>query len=47
MRTRSFSVFAAVNEKGHAGEALRVAHERPLYREFLARLGSLLILRSR
>jgi len=31
-------VFVAVNEKGQAGEALRVNHERPLYREFLARL---------
>jgi transposase len=27
-----------VNEKGHAGEALRVAHDRQIYREFLARL---------
>jgi len=32
-----FSVFVAVNEKGHAGEALRVAHDRQLYREFLTR----------
>jgi transposase len=31
-------VFVAVNEKGHAGEALRVAHDRQLYREFLTRL---------
>jgi len=31
-------VFVAVNEKGQAGEALRVAHDRQLYREFLARL---------
>jgi hypothetical protein len=31
-------VFVAVNEKGHAGEALRVAHDRELYREFLSRL---------
>lgn len=27
-----------MNEKGEAGEALRVAHERELYRAFLARL---------
>jgi len=31
-------VFVAVNEKGQAGEALRVAHDRQLCREFLARL---------
>src|SRR6266403_2222920 len=35
---KKFSVFVAVNEKGQAGEALRVAHDRMLYREFLARL---------
>ena len=35
---KKFSVFVAVNEKGHAGEALRVAHDRHLYRKFLARL---------
>ena len=35
---KKFSVFVAVNEKGQAGEALRVNHERPIYREFLARL---------
>jgi transposase len=35
---KKFSVFVAVNEKGHAGEALRVAHDRELYREFLRRL---------
>jgi transposase len=34
---RNFSVFIA-GRKGHAGEALRVAHDRQLYREFLARL---------
>jgi hypothetical protein len=34
--TRSFSVFVAVNERGHAGEALRVGHDRQLYQEFLA-----------
>ena len=38
MRTRKFFVVVAVNEKGHAGEALRVAHDRQLYGEFLARL---------
>ena len=37
---KSFSVFVAVNEKGHAGEALRVAHDRTLLRAFLARLPS-------
>src|SRR5262249_4708004 len=35
---KKFSVFVAVNEKGHAGDALRVLHDRQLYREFLARL---------
>src|SRR5882724_1871596 len=35
---KKYSVFVAVNEKGQAGEALRVAHDRQLYREFLARL---------
>ena len=35
---KQFSVFVAVNEKGHAGEAVRVPHERRLYREFLTRL---------
>ena len=35
---KKYSVFVAVNEKGHAGEALRVAHNRQLYREFLTRL---------
>ena len=35
---KKFSVFVAVNEKGQAGEALRVAHDRQLYRKFLARL---------
>lgn len=35
---KKFSVFVAVNEKGHAGEAMRVAHDRELYREFLSRL---------
>ena len=31
-------MFVAVNEKGQAGEALRVMHDRQLYREFLSRL---------
>jgi hypothetical protein len=35
---KKVSVFVAVNEKGQAGEAVRMAHDRPLYREFLARL---------
>lgn len=35
---KKFSVFVAVNEKGQAGEALRVTHDRQHYREFLARL---------
>jgi transposase len=35
---KKFSVFVAVNEKGHAGEAFRVGHDRALFREFLARL---------
>jgi transposase len=35
---KKFSVFVAVNEKGHAGEALRVPHDQQLYREFLGRL---------
>ena len=35
---KQFSVFVAVNEKGQAGEALHVPHDRPLFREFLARL---------
>src|SRR5216683_4639655 len=35
---KKFSVFVAVNEKGQAGEALRVMRDRQLYREFLARL---------
>jgi transposase len=34
---KKFLVFA-VNEKGHAGDALRVVHDRQLYRAFLARL---------
>jgi transposase len=35
---KKFSVFVAVDEKGKVGEAVRVAHDRQLYREFLARL---------
>jgi transposase len=35
---KRFSVFVCVNEKGHAGEASRVPHDRDGYREFLARL---------
>lgn len=32
---KKFSVFVAVDEKGHAGEAVRIAHDREAYREFL------------
>ncbi|HEX9155923.1 MAG TPA: IS110 family transposase [Nitrospira sp.] len=35
---KKFSVFVAVNEKGQAGEAIRVLHDRELYRKFLAQL---------
>ena len=35
---KKFSVFVAVNEKGQAGQALRLEHDRQLYREFLSRL---------
>jgi len=35
---KKFSVFGAVDEKGQAGEALRVAHNRQVHREFLGRL---------
>jgi len=35
---KKFSVFVAVNVKGQASEALRVTHDRELYREFLSRL---------
>lgn len=35
---KKFSVFVAVNEKGQTGEAMRVAHDRDIYRKFLARL---------
>jgi len=35
---KQFSVFVAVDEKGHAGEAVRVPHDKGLYREFLSRL---------
>ena len=35
---KKFSVFVAVNERGQAGQALRVMHDRQLYREFLSRL---------
>ena len=31
---KKFSVFVAVNEKGQAGEAVRVPHDRQVYREF-------------
>jgi hypothetical protein len=32
---KKFSVFVAVNEKGQAGEAIRLEHDCRLYREFL------------
>jgi hypothetical protein len=35
---KRFSVFVVVNEKGQAGEAIRVEHDRRLYREFLSQL---------
>src|SRR6266481_2700067 len=35
---KKFSVFVAVNEKGQAGEAIRVEHDGRLYREFLSQL---------
>ena len=35
---KKYSVFVAVNERGQAGEAFRVMHDRQLYREFLAQL---------
>src|SRR3974377_1367051 len=35
---KKFSVFVAVNEKGKAGEPVRVVHDRQLYRECLGRL---------
>src|SRR5258707_4764581 len=35
---KKFFVLVAVNERGQAGEALRVAHDRDVYREFLGRL---------
>jgi len=40
---KKFSVFVAVNEKGRAGEALRVDYDRRLYRE-LARLPNRLVI---
>ena len=36
---KKFSV-VAVNEKGHAGEAIRAAHDREVYREFLGETAS-------
>ena len=35
---KKFSVFVAVDEKGRTGEAVRVVHDRQLFREFLKRL---------
>jgi hypothetical protein len=36
---KKFSVFVAVNEKGQAGEALRVAHDRVPYQTLLSMAG--------
>lgn len=35
---KRYSVFVAVNEQGQAGRAVRIAHDRELYREFLGQL---------
>jgi transposase len=35
---KRYSVFVAIDEQGRAGPALRVAHDRQLYREFLREL---------
>jgi transposase len=35
---KKYSVFVGVDERGHASEAMRVAHDRQLYRVFLAQL---------
>jgi len=35
---KKFSVFVAVNEKGQAGQAMRVGHDRDVFREFLKQL---------
>jgi hypothetical protein len=35
---KRFSVFVAVNERGQASEAVRVEHNREVYRAFLAQL---------
>jgi transposase len=35
---KKFSVFVAVNEKGQAGEAVRIPHDRQVYRDFLSEL---------
>ena len=43
---KKFSMFVAVNEKGYAGEVMRVLHDHELYREFLARLPTHCIIRS-
>jgi len=35
---KTYSVFVAVNERGEVSEAIRVGHDRELYRQFLERL---------
>ena len=35
---KTYSVFVAVNERGEASQAIRVGHDRELYRQFLERL---------
>ena len=44
---KKFSVFVAVNEKGQAGEAFRVVHDREVFREFLLTTPSSFIDRGR
>src|SRR5437764_11535893 len=45
---KRYSVFVAVNEQGQAGQAMRIAHDRGLYREFLGQLpqGSVIALEA-
>jgi transposase len=35
---KKFSLFVAINEKGEYGRAMRVGHDRPVFREFLQNL---------
>lgn len=45
---KRYSVFVAVNEEGQAGQAMRIAHNRELYREYLGQLphGSVIALEA-